>query len=103
MGGRNRKKSVKTAKHTKHKQFKSKKVKAAICHLCEQKLQGVEGSRFKGSRSQRIPTALFAGILCNKCRRKSLEQAIKVKIGIKKFSDTNILLRPYIDTLVKRL
>ena len=107
MKNKDKQKKVKTPKRVKVKYFKSTRKGMAECHLCHKKLHGVSRqtpiAMSKASKSMKRPTALFAGVLCNECRLKAWQEAIKVKLGIKKISDEGILLRPYIDNLLKRL
>lgn len=91
---------VKTTKYTKLR-FKEEKKGKPECGLCHAKLRGVvSGNKTKvksSSKSGKRPSALLAGILCNNCRLKVIEEAIKTKNGIKKMEDTEIALRKYIE------
>ena len=107
MESKNKKKKIKTPKTTKIKYFKSKRKGTAKCNLCKGKMHGVKSKHpkisSKLSKTEKRPTAMFAGILCNKCRVKAIEEAIKIKIGIKNISETDILLRQYVNSIIRRL
>ncbi len=67
----------------------------ARCALCNEILFGASHERGL-SKSEKRPSAIFAGTLCNKCRKEVLEEAIKVKEGIKKLEECDIMQRKYI-------
>ena len=59
------------------------------CNLCRSIMHGMpHGKRAfevgKMGKTQKRPTALFAGKLCNRCRGIAVEEAIKVKEKAKK-------------------
>jgi len=104
---RKKKKFVKTIKKTKEKRVKSTAKGKKKCSLCKTILHGtaknIKKILRKTPKSKRVPNAPFAGILCNKCRTKLIEEAIKVKTGIKKMDETEIKERKYIEILLKKI
>ena len=83
--------------------FEGKKSKKkASCALCGRELAGVLDKR-KLSRTKRKPSAIFAGVLCNECRSVAIEEAIKVKTGIKRLEDCEMRFRSYIERSLKLL
>ncbi|RLG70185.1 MAG: 50S ribosomal protein L34e [Candidatus Iainarchaeum archaeon] len=77
----------------------------ASCALCGSTLAGVprQDEVKKLSKTERRPSTIFAGVLCNKCRSIVLEEAIKVKHNIKSMQDCKISIRPYIEQALKLL
>jgi len=78
------------------------------CALCNSMLHGVpHGKRpsevRKLSKTERRPTAIFAGMLCSKCRSLILEEAVKVKYGIKSIDDVLIKYRPYVNIAIQKV
>lgn len=57
--------------------------------------KGVAGAR-RLSHSQRRPSALFAGKLCGRCRSTAVEEAAKVKTGLKALADVGLSLKPFV-------
>jgi len=94
---------VKTTKHNKLA-FKKENAGRPECGLCKELLRGVtRGNKTKINKSSKTgkrPSSLLAGVLCNKCRIKIIEEAIKVKHEIKKMEDTEITLRKYIQQII---
>ena len=71
------------------------------CALCERILHGVPHGKTsaqvrKLSKTKRRPTALFAGVLCSKCRAKAVAEAAKVEAKAKKFEDVELRLQKYV-------
>lgn len=88
--------------------FKDAKARKARCALCEKVMHGMPHGRKvsklgKMSRTEKRPEALFAGTLCNKCRLEALEEAIKVKVGIKKSSELDMEARKYVKELLPKI
>ncbi|MCD6478401.1 MAG: 50S ribosomal protein L34e [Candidatus Diapherotrites archaeon] len=81
---------------------KRKHSSCASCALCSKKLAGVSNER-NLSKSEKRPSAIFGGVLCNKCRKTVIEEAIKVKQGIKRLEDCEVRLRGYIEQSLKLL
>ncbi|MEM4598346.1 MAG: hypothetical protein QW400_01505 [Candidatus Diapherotrites archaeon] len=72
----------------------------ASCALCNSVLSGTK--QVKGiSKSEKRPSAMFAGTLCNKCRNSVVEEAIKVKEDIKKLKECDIREIKYIEQALK--
>ena len=77
----------------------------ASCALCGNTLAGVprQDEVKKLSKTERRPSTIFAGTLCNKCRSTVLEEAIKVKHNIKSMQDCKVKMRSYIEQALKLL
>ena len=93
---RKNKKFVKIPKGTKTIVFK-KGGRKAVCEVCKKSLQGTPkgtvSQKNKLSKTQKRPSILFGGILCNKCRDMVFEEAIKVKLGIKTIEDVSFSIK----------
>jgi ribosomal protein L34E len=71
------------------------------CALCERVLHGVPHGKTsaevrKLSKTKRRPTALFAGVLCSRCRAKAVAEAAKIKAKAKNFSEVELRLQKYV-------
>jgi large subunit ribosomal protein L34e len=78
-------------KHAKHK-----------CAHCGKVLHGVPHGKGKSgvsklSKTERRPSVVFAGILCADCRSVAIQEAAKVKYGLKEKSSIDLKLKKYID------
>lgn len=87
---------------------KGKKHKKLRCAICNDVLHGVShgASRShiaKQSKTQRRPTGMLGGIVCNVCKRMLVTEMAKVKSGVKKMSDTQISIRPYLAQIEKQV
>ena len=81
--------------------FVKGKTKKHKCALCKGVLHGVPHSKTsaevrKLAKTKRRPTALFAGVLCTKCRSKVVVEAAKAEAGIKKIEDIELRLQKYV-------
>jgi len=70
------------------------------CALCGAVLHGVPHGRKpsevrKMGKTERRPSALFAGMLCGKCRAIIVVEAAKVGSGLKKIQDVELRLRKF--------
>lgn len=85
--------------------FERKRHGKASCALCGNALAGVpkQDEVKKLSKTERRPSAIFAGVLCNRCRNTVLEEAIKIKENIKNMRDCKITLRTYVEQALKLL
>jgi len=79
----------------------------ASCGLCAKPLQGTPKGKVseirKLSRTEKRPSVMFGGVLCNACRDKVFEDAIKVKFKTKAIADVKVSLRKYVDQAVKAI
>ncbi len=64
--------------------------------------QGVAGTR-RLSHSQRRPSALFAGMLCTKCRTIVVTEAAKISAGLKTIEDVNFDLKTFVEEAKKQV
>jgi len=74
------------------------------CAVCKKMLHGVPHGKKpsevrKLSKTKRRPTALFAGILCNRCRSQAVAEAAKLEAKTKKASDIELRLQKYVKQL----
>lgn len=85
---------------TKSVRYKEASKKKSICGLCSKGLQGTprgnDGQKGKLSKTEKRPSILFGGVLCNKCRDAVFENTIKVKTGLKKITDVKVGMRKYV-------
>ncbi len=97
----------KTPKQTKRIAVKKKTGKCR-CSICSRALhgtpsgKGIAGTR-KLSKTQKRPSAMFAGLLCNKCRAMVLEEALKIKYAGKKQEMSSIKLKKFVEEAIKRI
>ncbi|MCX6798735.1 MAG: 50S ribosomal protein L34e [Candidatus Diapherotrites archaeon] len=80
--------------------FQKAKSSRHHCALCEAVMHGVpHGKRQcavgKMGKSERRPNALFAGTLCNKCRKNAVLEAAKVESGCKQMQSVELRLRKF--------
>ncbi|MDO8428420.1 MAG: 50S ribosomal protein L34e [Candidatus Diapherotrites archaeon] len=77
----------------------------AHCAECHTALRGVVTGRkaFKFSKTEKRPEALFAGKLCNSCRIKYVEEALKVKTGVKDLNHINITYQKYVTQILNQI
>lgn len=78
------------------------------CAVCKGIVHGTPHGRrqhqvSKISKSKRRPEAVLAGVLCNVCRAQVIEEATKVKYGVKNIGDVSLRLRKYIGQIEKRI
>lgn len=71
------------------------------CALCPRVMHGTPHGKTssqvrKLAKTKRRPTALFAGILCNKCRGTVVEEVAKIEAGAKSMNDVELRLRKYV-------
>jgi len=90
----------KTPKQTKRVAGK-KKAEKQHCGICGRTLHGTPSGKgvvgtAKMSKTQKRPSAMFAGILCNKCRAKVLEEALNIKYCGKKKEESSIKLEKFV-------
>ncbi len=71
------------------------------CGVCGKILAGTRSEKKsrKESKSQKRPSGKFGGILCGRCRRLVIEEAVKVREGIKQLKNVDIRLRGYVKEL----
>ncbi|MEW6295428.1 MAG: 50S ribosomal protein L34e [Candidatus Diapherotrites archaeon] len=86
--------------------YKEKKHSKHSCALCGKILHGVPHGKSpneirKLSKSQRRPQVIFGGVLCSECRTAIVEEAVKEKE--KKAGEVDLNLKPYVETMMKRI
>jgi ribosomal protein L34E len=57
----------------------------------------------KMSKTEKRPTAIFAGILCNKCRATVLEEALKIKYAGKPIEKSSIKTRKFVTEAMNKI
>ena len=60
-------------------------------------------SKPKLSKTERRPEIIFGGVLCSNCRSLVFENAIKVKLGVKKEDDLNLTMKKFVSQAIKRV
>jgi ribosomal protein L34E len=103
-GKRNlKKKFVKVIKKTKEIRFRDSS-KGSVCGICHKKLQGVpKGDLRKMSKTEKRPSILFGGVLCNTCRDSIFDDAIMLKLNIIKDSDVSFKKKVYVNQALKHI
>lgn len=92
-----KKKFVKVTKSTKEIRFRDSS-KGASCGICSKKLQGVpkgNGAK-KLAKTEKRPSILFGGILCNTCRDSVFDDAIMLKTGLIDEKDISFKKKHYV-------
>ena len=74
------------------------KKKVHVCAICKAPLQAVKES---GSKTEKRPTRMFAGVLCHTCLDRVIRYATRINDGIITMDDVDIKYRPYVSLLVK--
>ncbi|MEM0359812.1 MAG: hypothetical protein QXK06_00560 [Candidatus Diapherotrites archaeon] len=77
--------------------FLKRRTSRKKCSVCGKKISGTLPAKkeAKASKTEKRPSAPLAGILCNSCRAIAVEEALKVKEGIKKESEVELRFRKY--------
>ncbi len=78
-----------------------KKTSKQTCALCEGILHGVPHGKNKTgvrklAKSKRRPEVIFGGVLCTKCRKSVIVEAVKVNLGVKKLEEVGLKQKPYV-------
>lgn len=97
----------KTPKQTKCIAAK-KKAGKLHCSICNRIMHGTPSGKGiaatrKLSKTEKRPSAIFAGLLCNKCRTIVLEEALKIKYAGKKKEECSIKLGKFVDEAMKKI
>jgi len=76
------------------------------CNNCGRVMHGMPHGKTKAKtkklgKTEKRASALFAGQLCNKCRAIVVEDAAKIKAGIKKKEAVNLKLKKYVEEALK--
>ncbi len=72
------------------------------CGMCKAKISSASNSP-KLSKTERRPEIIFGGVLCSNCRSLVFENAIKVKLGVKKEDDLNLTMKKFVSQAIKRV
>lgn len=103
----------------KKKKYKSRKGEMRIsygrgktskhkCALCKKVMHGMphgkarSGAR-KLSKTEKRPSALLAGTLCNSCRKRVIEEAVKVRTGLKEMDKVELRHKKFVDLAIARV
>lgn len=98
-----KKKFVKVTKSTKEVRFRDAS-KGAVCGICSKKLQGVpKGDLKKLSKTEKRPSILFGGVLCNTCRDSVFDDAIMLKTGLITEDKVSFKKKQYVKDAVKKI
>ena len=84
---------------------KTSKHKCALCHgVMHGMPHGKTGNQAgKLSKTERRPSALFAGTLCNLCRKQVIEEAVKVKAGLKEIGKVELRHKKFVDLALTKI
>lgn len=97
-----KKKFVKVTKSTKEIRFRDGS-KGHKCALCGKQLQGVPKNPKKLAKTQKRPSILFGGILCNDCRNSVFDDAIMLKTGLIEEKDVSFKKKNYVLQAIKHI
>lgn len=102
MGKKERRKKL--AKKTVIQYKKAKKGKKK-CAVCSKRLQGTATSEKerKLSKTQKRPSRIFGGVLCANCTVKMIEEAVKVKVGVKSLEKIDLSVKKYVEGVISRI
>lgn len=89
------------------KVFAEKKPGKHHCALCKKVLHGTPHGKNRAGvsrlgRTERRPSALFAGVLCNQCRTLVVAEAAKVEAGVKKSNEVELRLKKFVERVKVR-
>jgi len=78
------------------------------CALCKKVLHGTPHSKSRGkitklSKTQKRPSVPFGGILCSACRKKIIDEAVKVSLKEKKEEDVQLKEKNYVKQMIERI
>ncbi|MEK6973053.1 MAG: hypothetical protein AABW72_03375 [archaeon] len=77
-----------------------KRSKKARCPICRNFVLGV--SR-KGSKTERRPSRIFGGLLCNNCSTRIITEAAKVKTGVKASDQIKLEIKKYVEMAINKM
>jgi len=102
---RKKKKFVRTPGGKSKKVYFKRKDSEKKCAVCKNTVAGTlkASKEAKASKSKKTPSALFGGELCNTCRARVIDEAIKVREGIKKEEKVELRIRNYVKQVQKKL
>ena len=88
--------------------YKDYKTGKHHCSVCQRVMHGMPHGKTRGemaklSKTEKRPEALLAGTLCNLCRATAVEEAVKVKLGLKPLKDVALNYRRHVERLQGRL
>jgi len=68
------------------------------CGMCGKAIAGTKNANKarKESKSQKRPSSRFGNELCGTCRRKAIEESVKVMEGLKGLDKVDVRLRGYV-------
>jgi len=94
-------KKIKTPKGNIKIRKVKKRPNKAKCPVCRNFLLGV--SSRKGTKTQRRPSRVFGGMLCNGCVTRVITEAAKVKEGIKPLDRVKLEIKQYVELAAKKM
>ncbi len=102
---RKKKKFVKTPGGKTKKIYFKRKDSEKKCAVCDNIVAGTlkASKEAKASKSEKAPSVMFGGQLCNTCRARIIDEAIKVKEGIKKEETVELRIRDFVKQAQKKL
>lgn len=72
------------------------------CGICGIKISSASNDPNK-SKTEKRPEIIFGGVLCARCRESVLENAIKVKLNVKKEEDLNLTMKKFVSQAIKKV
>ena len=87
--------AVKTPTGANTLHFKRKRGKRVACRICGAQLGGVKNSR-RVSKSEKIPSRIFAGELCAGCTSKLISLKARIGAGAGAPSDAKLIQQKYL-------
>ncbi|MBN2127050.1 MAG: 50S ribosomal protein L34e [Candidatus Diapherotrites archaeon] len=84
-----------------------KKASKHIDPITGKPLAGVPHGKKRGklniAKTKKRPSAVFGGVLSGESRRKVIEEAAKVKLGLKKIEDVPMKERKFVEQAMKKI
>jgi len=78
--------------------YKKRRLRMPLCRLCGAGLGGVNNSR-RASKSEKVPTRIFAGQICAGCTAEIVKMKSRVALGEMKLEDASMAQREFIKML----
>jgi len=102
---RKNKKFIRTPGGKTKKVYFKRKDSEKKCAVCDNIVAGTlkASKEAKASKSKKAPSAMFGAQLCNTCRARVIDEAIKVKEGIKTEEKVELRIRAYVRQAQKKL
>lgn len=93
-------KKVRTPKGEAKIRAVKKRVGKAHCPICKNTVLGVAKS---GPKSERKPSRIFGGMLCNACTQRIITESAKVKEGLKPIDSVKLEIKKYVSIAISKM